>query len=136
MHTFAEYLLIDTIESAWQWLNKTMQTVQAFEQLHQLHSTDYLDGRILDRSLMGRKESKVAQFMSEILICIQKFVTKVRESAIDMVTGYDEEGWEQVTALADQFQEQSVFFAKFVEQLSNKGFYRELNARLMAQKNK
>ena len=25
--------------------------------------------------------------MSEILICIQKFVTKVRESAIDMVTG-------------------------------------------------
>ena len=60
MHTFAEYLLIDTIEAAWQWLNKTMQTVQAFEQLQSLHNTEYLDVRVLDRSLMGRKESKVA----------------------------------------------------------------------------
>lgn len=71
--------------------------------------------------------------MTEIFMCVQRFVAKVKDSAIDMVTGHDEDGWDQVTAMADQFEEQSAFFAKFIEQLANKGFYRELNARLMAQ---
>jgi len=39
--------------------------------------------------------------MTEIFMCVQRFVAKVKDSAIDMVTGHDEDGWDQVTAMAD-----------------------------------
>ena len=62
MSTFEEYLMIDAIEAGWESLKKKMANVQVFEDLSSIHN-EYLD-KILDKSMLGRKETKIAQFIT------------------------------------------------------------------------
>ena len=58
MSTFEEYLMIDGIESGWLSLKSQMSSIQIFEDLIKIHN-EFLD-KILDKSMMGRKETKIA----------------------------------------------------------------------------
>jgi hypothetical protein len=50
--------MVDAVDSRWEHLKKKLSSVQVFEDLVQLH-IDYLD-QILDKSMLGRKETKIA----------------------------------------------------------------------------
>lgn len=60
--TFEQYTMIDAIDAGWQAFNKKLRTIQVFEDLISIHN-EYLD-KILDKSMLGRKETKIAQFIS------------------------------------------------------------------------
>jgi len=61
MSTFEEYLMLDAIDAGWQNLKKKLSTIQVFEDLISIHN-EFLD-KILDKSMLGRKETKIAQFI-------------------------------------------------------------------------
>ena len=54
--------MIDAIDAGWQSFNKRLRSIQVFEDLISIHN-EYLD-KILDKSMLGRKETKIAQFIS------------------------------------------------------------------------
>lgn len=83
MSTFEEYLMIDGIESGWLSLKSQMSSIQIFEDLIKIHN-EFLD-KILDKSMMGRKETKIAQFITQIFINIQKFCCLIQEYGSDIV---------------------------------------------------
>ena len=62
MSTFQVYLMIDAIEGGWHSFRKQLSSLQVFEDLVQAHDS-FLE-RILDRSMLGRKETKIAQFIN------------------------------------------------------------------------
>ena len=66
--TFEQYIMVDAIDAGWQSFRKKLQKVQVFEDLVLTHN-QFLD-KILDRSMLGRKETKIAQFISQIFVCI------------------------------------------------------------------
>ena len=68
MSTFEEYLMTDGIEAGWESLKAQMANIQIFEDLIKIHN-EYLD-KILDKSMMGRKDTKIAQFITHIFVCI------------------------------------------------------------------
>ena len=68
MITFEQYLMIDAIDSQWLLFYKKLIKVQVFEELVQLHNS-MLD-KILDLTMIGRKETKISEFIQQIFICI------------------------------------------------------------------
>lgn len=70
--------------------------------------------------MLGRRETKISEFIGQILICIQKFAAMVH----DLQFGILESGpMQDVEVLNEQFKDQQQFFMKFVEQLASKGHY-------------
>jgi len=129
MSTFEEYLMIDAIEAGWEALKKKMASIQVFEELISIHN-EYLD-KILDKSMLGRKETKIAQFITQVFECIQKYCALVHEYQSAVITS--ESAFEEFLTLKEQFVDQTRFFRRFVAQLAVKGHYRELNGRIMHQ---
>ena len=78
--------------------------------------------------MLGRKETKIAQFIAQIFVTNQKFCSLIHEYQSQLLGSYT--ATQDLEALRDQFKEQTLFFKKFVQQLSLKGHYRELNVRL------
>ena len=125
MSTFEHYVMIDIIDSNWSEFIKKLSKIQVFEDLIQLHNS-FLD-KVLDMTMLGRRETKIAEFIGQMLICIQKFAALVHDNQFQII----ESGpMQDVEVLHDQFKDQQQFFMKFVEQLASKGHYQELNIRL------
>ena len=103
-----------------------MPEIQVFEDLISMHN-EFLD-RMLDKSMLGRRETKIANFITQIFITIQKFCSLIREYSTDVVKS--QESLDEFQALKTQFSDQTKFFHKFVGQLSQKGHYRELWGRI------
>ena len=83
MQTLQEYIMIDAIEAGWQIVKNRMSEIQVFEDLILMHN-EFLD-RMLDKSMLGRKETKIANFITQIFITIQKFCSLIREYSSDLV---------------------------------------------------
>ena len=131
LQSFEEYLCVDVIESAWHWLKNQLQQVQTFDELVKVHR-EYLETKILDKCMMGRTDSKIANFMTEMLKAMQNFVVKVTEFAPvdeDLSEGAVEI-WDEVTQTVEDYGDRSSFFVQFVAQLATKGYYRELYGRI------
>jgi len=62
-----------------------------FEDLIKIHN-EFLD-KILDQSMLGRKETKIAQFIVQILVSIQKFCALVQEYQTSILSSYT--GWQE-----------------------------------------
>lgn len=101
--TFEQYIMIDAIDAGWQSFNKRLQSIQVFEDLISIHN-EYLD-KILDKSMLGRKETKIAQFISQIFICIQKFCSLIQEYQVELLESPT--AGQEVETLKNQFKEQS-----------------------------
>lgn len=131
LQTFEEYICVDVIESAWHWFNKKLKAITTFDELLKCHE-EFLEQRILDRSMMGRKQTKVASFLIEIFVQVQLFAQKVSEYTVmhDSGTEEAEEIWDELRQAVETYEDKSRFFATFVTQLSTRGYYRELNSRL------
>jgi hypothetical protein len=80
--------------------------------------------------MLGRKETKIAQFISQIFVGIQKFCSLIHEYQSQILESYT--ATQDFETLRDQFHEHTRFFKKFVQQLSLKGHYSELHVRLEA----
>ena len=130
LQSFEEYLCIDVIESAFHWLNQQVKKTTTFEDLVKTHK-EYVETRILDRVMMGRKDTKIAGFLQEILMNIQSFVGKVHEyGMVEDNSMLAKELLDEIKQRVESYEDNSRFFQKFVEQLSQKGYYRSLNVRL------
>ena len=93
---------------------------------------EYLETKILDKCMMGRTDSKIANFMTEILKTMQNFVIKVTEFALadEDLSEVAVEIWDELRQTVEDYGDRSRFFVKFVEQLATKGYYRELYGRI------
>ena len=102
--------MIDAIEAGWQTVKNRMSEIQVFEDLISMHN-EFLD-RMLDKSMLGRKETKIANFITQIFITIQKFCSLIREYSSDVVKS--EEPLAEFQSLKNEFSDQTKFFHKFV----------------------
>jgi len=87
LSSFEEYIKVDAIEALWLGFKSRLAAVQVFEDLMKLHS-EFLD-KVLDKTLHGRMETKIAQFICKILLSVQKLCASVRLYDTELVTCLD-----------------------------------------------
>lgn len=90
--------------------------MQTFDELVKAHR-EYLETQILDKCMMGRTDSKIANFMTEILKTVQSFVIKVTEFAIldEDTSQLAADIWDELRQTVMDYEDRSRFFVKFVD---------------------